>query len=100
MEEVIEIIYTTCIVTVSLLIWKCWKKIKKKKKKIKDNEIVFGIVKNAEIYFNPSFEGIKFYYKGKIKLEKKQITEENFILIEPNFEIIFLNYLSKRFNLN
>ena len=98
MEEVIEIIYTTCIVTVSLLIWKCWKKIKKKikkkKKKIKDNEIVFGIVKNAEIYFNPSFEGIKFYYKKKIKLEKKQITEENFILIKINFEIIFLNNLN------
>ena len=57
---------------------------------------MFEIVKNLKIIF----EEAQFYYKGQILEENCKITEENFVLIWSNIELIILNYLRKILNLN
>ena len=66
-----------------------------KKKKMKFG----GTVKNWKAVLSRSGENaIRLYYYGNIKLENPEISKEDFIL-EPNIEIIFLNYLRNIFNL-
>ena len=65
--------------------------IKRKNKKIKNIRKIRGIVKNWKIEFN--LEGknaIRFYYFCNIEFERRKITKENFILVEPNIEISLL----------
>ena len=59
------------------------------------------MVKNWKVEFNQKGANvIRFYYHGDIKLKTRKIIKENFILIESNIEIVFLNYLSKILNLD
>ena len=100
--EMILIIYTTCamIIATTLIIWrKC-----SNKKKKKDNAIenpVFGVVIHPGFNCKRFSNEIQFYYWGQIFVEQnRKITKENFILIEPNIEAVFLNNLKHILNLN
>lgn len=60
------------------------------------HEKIFGIVRDVKISFNIYSGETKFYFQGKIKqLNGNKIGKGNFILIEPNIDSIFLNYLSR-----
>ena len=70
-----------------------------KEEKINTNAPVIGTVEIKKFYINTSLYNTEYHYEGLILLSKDEtLTKNNFILLEPNIELVVLNNLRKLLN--